>query len=98
MTAARRLATILGADVVGYSHLMGEDEAWKGRANLASLKSGMLACSYPHGSTMAMVAPGDCVPSRSRSASRLCRTPRTPSSVRFASAAVGGRRDLAAAF
>ena len=27
MTAARRLAAILAADVVGYSRLMGEDEA-----------------------------------------------------------------------
>ena len=27
MTAARRLAAVLAADVVGYSRLMGEDEA-----------------------------------------------------------------------
>jgi class 3 adenylate cyclase len=27
MTAARRLAAILAADVVGYSRLMGQDEA-----------------------------------------------------------------------
>ena len=31
MTAARRLAAILAADVVGYSRLMGEDEAGTGR-------------------------------------------------------------------
>ena len=32
MTAARRLAAILAADVVGYSRLMGEDEAGTARA------------------------------------------------------------------
>ena len=32
MTAARRLATILAADVVGYSRLVGEDEAGTARA------------------------------------------------------------------
>ena len=31
MTAARRLAAILAADVVGYSRLMGEDEAGTAR-------------------------------------------------------------------
>ncbi len=31
MTAARRLAAILTADVVGYSRLMGEDEAGTAR-------------------------------------------------------------------
>ena len=32
MTAARRLAAIIAADVVGYSRLMGEDEAGTARA------------------------------------------------------------------
>ena len=32
MTAPRRLAAILAADVVGYSRLMGEDEAGTARA------------------------------------------------------------------
>ena len=32
MTAARRLAAILAADVVGHSRLMGEDEAGTGCA------------------------------------------------------------------
>ena len=32
MTAVRRLAAILSADVVGYSRLMGEDEAGTARA------------------------------------------------------------------
>src|SRR5580700_3467674 len=32
MTAARRLAAILAADIVGYSRLMGEDEAGTARA------------------------------------------------------------------
>jgi hypothetical protein len=32
MTAVRRLAAILAADVVGYSRLMGEDEAGTARA------------------------------------------------------------------
>jgi adenylate cyclase len=32
MTAARRLAAILAADVVGYSRLMGDDEAGTARA------------------------------------------------------------------
>jgi adenylate cyclase len=32
MTAARRLAAILAADVVGYSRLMGEDEAGTARS------------------------------------------------------------------
>ena len=31
MTAARRLAAILAVDVVGYSRLMGEDEAGTAR-------------------------------------------------------------------
>ena len=31
MTAARRLAAILAADVVGYSRLMGEDETGTAR-------------------------------------------------------------------
>ena len=31
MTAARRLAAILAADVVGYSRLMGEDKASMGQ-------------------------------------------------------------------
>ena len=31
MTAARRLAAILAADVVGYSRLMGEDDAGTAR-------------------------------------------------------------------
>ena len=31
MTAARRLAAILAVDVVGYSRLMGEDEAERPR-------------------------------------------------------------------
>jgi hypothetical protein len=48
MTAARRLAAILAADVVGYSRLMGEDEAGTGQPHSARLKSGMLACSYLH--------------------------------------------------
>ena len=32
MTAARRLAAILAADVAGYSRLMGDDEAGTARA------------------------------------------------------------------
>jgi adenylate cyclase len=32
MTAARRLAAILAADVVGYSRLMGQDEAGTAKA------------------------------------------------------------------
>ena len=32
MTATRRLAAIMAADVVGYSRLMGEDEAGTARA------------------------------------------------------------------
>ena len=32
MTAARRLAAILAADIVGYSRLMGEDEAGTAKA------------------------------------------------------------------
>jgi adenylate cyclase len=31
MTASRKLAAILAADVVGYSHMMGEDEAGTAR-------------------------------------------------------------------
>ena len=34
MTAARRLAAILAADVVGYSRLMGEDEAGTARVEV----------------------------------------------------------------
>jgi adenylate cyclase len=37
MTAARRLAAILAADVVGYSRLVGEDEA--GTAKAAARRS-----------------------------------------------------------
>ena len=36
MTAARRLAAILAVDVVGYSRLMGEDEAGMGQPHAAS--------------------------------------------------------------
>ena len=32
MTAARRLAAIMAIDIVGYSRLMGEDEAGTARA------------------------------------------------------------------
>jgi class 3 adenylate cyclase len=39
---APRLAAILAADVVGYSRLMGEDEAGTGATHEASLKSGCL--------------------------------------------------------
>jgi hypothetical protein len=35
MTATHRLATILAADVVGYSCLMGEDEAGRGALPLS---------------------------------------------------------------
>lgn len=59
MTAGRRLA----ADVVGYSRLMGEDEARGGQSHLASLKSGMLTCKYLHYS-MAM--------GRTRETASLC--------------------------
>jgi class 3 adenylate cyclase len=38
MTAARRLAAILAADVVGYSRLMGEDEAAAAKAALAEAR------------------------------------------------------------
>ena len=40
MTAARRLAAILAADVVGYSRLMGEDEAGTARAVPGASPSG----------------------------------------------------------
>jgi class 3 adenylate cyclase len=33
MAATRRLETVLAADVVGYSRLMSEDEAWIARAS-----------------------------------------------------------------
>ena len=33
MTATLRIVEILAVDVVGYSRLMGENEAWKARAN-----------------------------------------------------------------
>ena len=38
MTAARRLAAILAADIVGYSRLMGEDEAGRRRRCVNGLK------------------------------------------------------------
>ena len=38
MTAARRLAAILAADIVGYSRLMGEDEAGTAKAVRDGLK------------------------------------------------------------
>ena len=40
MTAARRLAAILAADVVGYSRLMGEDEAGTARAVRRAARGG----------------------------------------------------------
>jgi hypothetical protein len=49
MTAARHLAAILAADVVGYSRLRGEGEAGTGQPQQVSLKSGMRTCSYLHG-------------------------------------------------
>ena len=39
MTAARRLAAILAADVVGYSRLMGEDEAGTAQERVSVWKS-----------------------------------------------------------
>ena len=36
MTAARRLAAILAADVAGCSRLMGADEAWMARSRATS--------------------------------------------------------------
>ena len=39
MTAASRLAAILAADVVGYSRLMGEDEAGTAREHRQSARS-----------------------------------------------------------
>jgi hypothetical protein len=50
MTATLRIAAILAVDVVGYSRLMGQDEAGTGQPHEASLKSGMFVCSYLHGS------------------------------------------------
>jgi hypothetical protein len=50
MTAPRRLAAILAADVAGYRRLMGEDEAGTGQPHEASLKSDMLVCGYLHDS------------------------------------------------
>jgi hypothetical protein len=47
MTAARTLAAILSSDVVGYSRLMGEDEA--GNPLGQPLKSATM-CSYLHAS------------------------------------------------
>ena len=43
MTATRRLAAILAADVVGYSRLMGEDEAGTARAMRAAKAKAALA-------------------------------------------------------
>jgi hypothetical protein len=42
MTAARRLAAILAADVVGYSRLMGEDEGGTMRAQRDAAPIGIL--------------------------------------------------------
>jgi class 3 adenylate cyclase len=48
MTAARRLAAILAADVVGYSRLMGEDEAGTARAVREHREAARLIVAY-HG-------------------------------------------------
>ena len=50
MTAARRLAAILAVDVVGYSRLMGEDEAGRGNPTQPASRVAWLACSYLHDS------------------------------------------------
>jgi hypothetical protein len=48
MTATRRLAAILAADVVGYSRLMGEDEAGTAlRARSRTIESGCCFCDAP---------------------------------------------------
>jgi hypothetical protein len=47
MTAARRLAAILAADVVGYSRLMGEDEAGTARARRPAPCSSVARRSIP---------------------------------------------------
>ena len=44
MTAARRLAAILAADVVGYSRLMGQDEAGIAKNNLGSYEQAVAWC------------------------------------------------------
>ena len=51
MTAARKLAAILAADVVGYTRMMGEDEAGTARAvreNRASGAAGVPAKAAIH--------------------------------------------------
>ena len=44
MTAARWLAAILAADVVGYSRLMGEDEAARKNLRVARRIDSILLC------------------------------------------------------
>jgi hypothetical protein len=51
MTAARRLAAILAADVVGYSRLMGEDEAGTAKGGARETRGGDADCRWarrPH--------------------------------------------------
>jgi class 3 adenylate cyclase len=44
MTATRRLAAILAVDVVGYSRLMGEDEAARENLRVAQRIDNSFAC------------------------------------------------------
>ena len=61
MTETRKLAAILAADVVGYSRLMGEDEAGTARAvrerreAAAPIVSGLLAAAWSRQRAMAFL-------------------------------------------
>jgi hypothetical protein len=84
MTAARRLTAILAADIVGYSRVMGEDEAGRGGLTEASLKSGMLTCSYLHVPIVAMLRPRRLCPSAVEKRIEAVQNAAHLSSVRFA--------------
>ena len=77
MTAARRLAAILAADVVGYSRLMGEDEAGTARAVREHREAARPIVADPAAASSRRRATGSCwsfppssPPSNARSRSR----------------------------
>ncbi len=58
MTENRRLAAIMAIDVVGYSRLMGEDEAALGSFCVASAMFLILELSQPYTSSMRVSSDG----------------------------------------
>jgi hypothetical protein len=84
MTETRKLAAILAADVVGYSRLMGEDEAGTARAVREHREAAAPLVASKGGRIVKTMIATRAVASRSRSHRRigLSRPPKQPSTSR----------------